>query len=76
MYKKITKERFEELLFEQKDSLHGTGTLHGYKLSNTSGGKTKNFLFIKINGITVQLTIGDKAFKKLKNAINGNTLEE
>lgn len=64
----IPKERFEELLFETIDNVHGHGAINAYKIATAMRTKVKNFLFIKVNGKTIQLTIGDKAFKQLKDA--------
>ena len=73
----IPKERFEELLFEQKDAIHTQGSIHGYKLSTAMGTKTKRFLFLKINGKSIQITVGEKAFKQIKDATNNSySLEE
>jgi len=73
----IPKERFEELLFEQIDNLHTIGRISGFKLATTMRTKVKNYLFIEINGKKIQLTIGDKAFKQIKDATNNsNTLEQ
>jgi len=67
----------EELLFEQVDSIHTNASIHGYKLETTMRTKVKNYLFIEINGKKIQLTIGDKAFKQIKDATNNsNTLEQ
>ena len=39
----IPKERFEELLFEQKDAIHTQGSIHGYKLVQQWELKPKGF---------------------------------
>lgn len=73
----IPKERFEELLFETKKTIHTMGKISAFKIATAMGTKQKNYLFIEVNGMKIQLTIGDKAFNKIVYAANNsNTLEQ